>query len=380
MASVALSIGVMMASVCIMEGYRGEIHDKMIGFASHLQISAADNMDTYESEPVACSASWIDSLKQIPGVKHAQSYIYKPGIVRKNGEIEGIVMKGVDDRFDTSFFAGCLISGHLPQRLHDTNSSDEMMLSHTIARKLGLQVGMKAPVYFATGNLTARPFRICGIYETGLEEFDKTFGFCDIRQLRKVNRWDVSQVTGIEIYNTSDAVTAAVQQKILSEYIPPFWTVQSVYQLYPQIFEWLSLVDTNVYILLALMALVAVISMTTALVVLIIERTQMIGLLKSLGARDASLWGVFLFLAGRLLWRGMLIGNILSLGLCFLQQQYRFIHLDQESYYMKWVPIRFPIDQIIYINAGAVLICLLALLFPVVVISRTSPLKAIRFS
>jgi lipoprotein-releasing system permease protein len=289
-------------------------------------------------------------------------------------------MKGVDSRFDSSFFAGCMRDGHLPCRLRDTVMSDELMISHTLSKKLGLQVGMKAPVYFASGNLSARPFRICGIYETGLEEFDKTFAFCDIRPLRKLNRWDENQVTGIEIYNRSDELIPVIQEKIYAEGVSPFWAVQSVYQLYPQIFEWLALVDTNVYILLALMALVAVISMTTALVVLIIERTQMIGLLKSFGAKDRKLWGVFLFLAGRLMWRGMLLGNILSLGLCYIQQQFRLIQLDQESYYVKWVPVRFPVDQIIAINAGALLICFVSLLFPVMVISRTSPLKAIRFS
>lgn len=378
-ASIALSITVMLVSVCIMSGYKGEIHDKITGFASNIQILSADNIDTYESAPVACTPSFIDSIKKVPGVVHVQKFIYKPGIIKTKTEIEGIVLKGVTTDFNETFFKKNMIEGQMFSQLADSEMSKELIISTTTARRLSLKVGTKVAIYFATNRLTARPFKVVGIYETGLEEFDKTFALCDIRQLQKVNLWQPNDATGLEIYHQKEIETNLLKETIVSQILPLEYTAQSMYQLYPQIFEWLSLVDVNVYILLVLMAAVAFISMTTALVVLIIERTQMIGLLKALGTTHSTIAGVFLFLSGRLMIWGIVIGNIVALSLCWLQQSFHFFKLNQESYYMKWVPIRFPWEQIFFINMASFVICFASLMLPVIVISRTSPLKAIKF-
>ncbi|MSQ79760.1 MAG: ABC transporter permease [Flavobacteriaceae bacterium] len=377
-AAIGLSVSVMLASVCIVRGFRHEIRSKVTGFASHVQISTARENDTYETIPIVCDELLLDSLSKLPGVAAAQPYAYKPGIIKTKEALEGIVLKGLSPRHSLKFFAENMVAGKLPNLALDSIPNKDLLLSQTTASRMGLSTGSKVNIYFAGERLKARPFIVCGIYETGLEEFDKTFALCQLGHINKLNNWLPDEASGVELLLDDPEQTEVITENIHTN-LPPELSAKSMYELYPQIFEWLALVDSNVYILLALMSGVAIISIITALIVLLIERTPMVGLLKSLGASNSLIRRVFMALGGRLVLGGLFWGNLCGLAICFLQREYHFISLDQSSYYMRFVPVSIQWPDVLTINLGCFVVCYLFLIIPAAVIGRVSPLSAIKF-
>lgn len=367
----------MIGAVAILTGFQKEISNKVIGFGSHVQVRALDMNETYEANPINRYGDYVDSLGKLPQLKSLQVYAQKAAIIKTDDYVEGIVLKGVDSGYDWSFLGNCIIDGKLPD-FSTEFSSKEILISKSIANKLLLKVGDKVPLYFIQEPVRARALIISGIFETGLEDYDKAFALVDIRHIQKLNSWSDSLVHGFEInFSTIDNLNVAAEK--INEDLPPQLYAYSAIQMKPQIFDWLKLLDTNVIIIIILMVLVASINMITALLVLIIERTNMIGILKALGSSNTAIQKIFLYKAAYLIFQGLLIGNALGVGFCYFQAETKFITLNAESYYLSFVPINIDWGAIAVINLGAFTICLLAMLLPSLMVSKISPVKAIRF-
>ncbi len=378
--AIALGLSVMILSVAVLVGFQTEIRDKVTGFAAHITISGFDDNASYESAPVTLEDDDYRSIAENPSVLHIQSFALKAGMIKTDEQMQGVVLKGAGLQYDWGFFRENLLEGNVPV-VTDTGSSDEIIISSAIAQKLTLKTGDETRMYFITGpgyQPRGRKFIIAGIYETGLEEFDQVYVMGDIRHIQKLNGWTPDQVSGYEIFlkdfNSLSHVSAEIYQSI-----PFHLNVETVIGAYPQIFDWLRLMDANVVIILVLMILVSGITIVSTLLILILERTTMIGTLKSLGMNNRDLKLLFLYFFSRILIRGMILGNIIGLGLGYLQFYTRILPLDQDSYYMSYVPVSMDLFAIILVNAGTFLISLLMVMVPGYVIGRISPVRAIRF-
>ncbi len=376
--SVALGIAVMIIAVMIVTGFRNEISQKVTGFVSPIRLNVFDSNNSFEESPLTKSELLEQQIKQVKGVKHIQTYSTKAGILKTQTELQGIVMKGVDNNFDWSFFNDKIIAG---DKLHFStdSSNNKVLISENVSRKLNLKLHDKFLVFFIQHEKKIRKFEIAGIYNTGLsDEFDNIFILCDIRQIQSVNDWSVEQIGGYEImvddFGKVDEVAVAIYQSVGFEY-----NTQTAKELYPQIFNWLDLQNINVAIILTLMVMVTSIAMISTLLILILENTVSIGLLKALGAQDKSLRKVFIYLAGYIILQGAFWGNVIGLGLCWIQHHFGLIKLDQASYYMPVVPVSFTVSAWLLINIGAIIICTLMLIVPSAVIAKISPVKVLRF-
>ncbi len=383
MGGVALGLAVIIISVAIVTGFQLEIRNKVIGFGGHLQVSNFDSNNSYESIPINFNRQLYDNLKKTKGVTQIQSYATKFGIIKTDDYFEGAVLKGIASDYDWSFFKSKMVEGK-PFVVNDKERSKEVAISKYLANKLSLKLGQKMFMYFI--NKSARQvmdFHICGIYETGLEEFDKQFIFGDIAQIRRLNSWEATQIGGYEVLVTDfdelDKEKTAVNETIGYDYANPL-KVRSIKDTSPQIFDWLNLQNMNVVIIIILMLVVAGINMISALLIIILERTNMIGTLKALGAGDWSIRKVFLYTASYLVGFGMIAGNILAITICQLQIHFKFLKLDQSSYYIPYVPVNFSIPTLLLLNIGTLVICISMLLIPSIIITRITPVKAIRFN
>jgi lipoprotein-releasing system permease protein len=376
-AGIAVSIAVMIGAVAILTGFQKEITNKVIGFGSHIQVRALDMNETYEANPINRYGSYVEALNKMPEIEQMHVYANKAAIIKTDEYNEGIVLKGVDSSYSWDFLATCVIKGRLP-KLNTEFASKEILISKTIADKLLLDTGDKVRLYFIQEPVRARALTISGVFETGLEDYDRAFAIVDLRHIQKLNGWSDSLVHGHEITLKSFDDLQRITEDINGELPPQLYSYSAV-QMKPQIFDWLKLLDTNVIIIIALMILVASINMITALLVLIIERTNMIGILKALGSSNAGIQKIFLYKAAYLIAQGLLIGNALGIGFCLYQAQTKLITLNAESYYLSFVPINIDWVAIAVINVGAFVICLLAMILPSLMVSRISPVKAIRF-
>jgi lipoprotein-releasing system permease protein len=391
---IALGMAVMIVTIAVVTGFQKEIRDKVVGFGSHIQITNYDTNNSLEPAPVTGSHTLEKTLSAIPGVRHIQMYGIKAGIIKSQDDILGVVMKGIGRDFSWDFFNHNITEG-TGFVAGDTAPSNKILISRYIANKLRLKPGDKFRMYFIQANQQRqRAFRVSGIYETGLEGFDNVMVFADIGHVQRLNNWDSTQIAGYEVllndFNHMDAVNEQVNEELAKLY-PNSLAADStraltvmqgktIRELNPQIFNWLDFTDTNAAIIIFLMLFVAVINMTSALLILILERTNMIGLLKAMGATNRNIRRIFLINAGWLIGQGLLIGNAIGIGLSLIQQKWHLIHLDQESYYVAWVPIHIDWLQILGINALTLGVCLVALLLPSLIIARITPVKAIRFS
>jgi lipoprotein-releasing system permease protein len=376
--AVALGLAVMILSVAIITGFQQEIREKVIGFGGHVQITHFDSNISYEPSPISRNQDFIEELSGVPGIKHIQVFASKPGIIRTDDDILGVVLKGVGADFDWSFFGSKLTKGSLPL-FSDTTTSFAALISKKTAAKLRLDTGDDIRMFFIIDNLVrARRFTIEGIFETGLEEFDELFVICDIRHIQRLNSWSDDQIAGFEIlvhdFRHLDAVIDHVHRLL-----PYDLYAASIRDLYPQIFDWLQLQDMNVIIVLTLMVLVAVITMISALLIIILERTNTIGLLKALGLENWSIRKVFITLALNIALKGIFWGNLIGLSIAYAQQQFGIIKLSQESYYVSTVPIEVNLSYVLILNLGTLIISIVALLIPSAIISAITPVKAIRF-
>ncbi len=375
--AVALSIAVMIISDAIVIGFQNEIKEKICAFASHIVVGNMKSNFLYENDPVTVDKKFVSDIRKIPDVSNVQVFATKPGIIKSENSIEGVVLKGVDKNFNWDFFKHEYFEGQTIS-YNDSSSSDDIVISKTMAQLLNLKPGDGVIMYFIKDKIDARNFTVRGIYKTGVEEIDKVFILCDLKQIQELNSWKPNQVGGYEIFlkdfNKLDTVNSQV--RLLTDISIDTKTVK---QRYPQIFDWLGLLDANIRVILILMAVVATINMVTALLIMILERTRMIGVLKTLGSHNWALQKIFLINGTSLIGLGLAIGNAFGLGLLLIQKYFHLIKLPEESYYLSEVPVYFQWSHIILINAGAFLVCSMALLLPSILVSRIRPVKAIRF-
>jgi lipoprotein-releasing system permease protein len=375
---VMLSLAVMMLSIGIIKGFKTEIQDKIRGYIGDIRIFKYDLNNSFELSPFVPAPATIANLKKNPEVVYFQPYATKPAIISANDEVEGINFKGIDATFNWDYIKKHMISGKILNFGDSAGATKQIMISQFTANRLKLKVGDKFIMHFVQNPPRRRPFTIVGIYSVGVEEIDKNFVLGDINIIRRLNDWKPDEIGGIEIrikdFNklkaTSTAIYEGLEIKLKSE---------SVQDYFPAIFTWLSLLDVNTKVLLILMMVVGVINMITALLIMILERTNMIGMLKAFGMTDFSVMKIFLYNALYLVGLGLLLGNVLGLGLALLQTQTHIFKLDQTSYYLAYVPMEIHLIDVILLNIGTGAVCLIVLILPSLLVSKISPLKAIRF-
>lgn len=378
--AVALGLSVMLFSVAVLVGFQQEIREKVIGFSAHIQVGNFDTNASFEALPVETDPSILDEIAAVDGVKHVQVFAFKAGIIKTDDQIQGVILKGVGQDFDWAFVKTHLTDGQ-PFSLPDSTAGDGLIISSAIARKLSLKTGDEARMYFITGTEAqprGRKFIVSGIYETGLEEFDEMYVMADLRHIQRLNNWTPGQVSGFEVFihkfKDIDRISGQVYHMTGYDL-----NTETVVEKFPQIFDWLRLMDLNVVVILVMMILVAGITVISTLLILILERTSMIGILKALGMPNSDIRKLFLYLSLKIILFGMLWGNLAGLGISFLQYYTRILPLDQESYYVSYVPVAINYLHILVINAGTLFACCLMILIPGYVIGRISPVRAIRF-
>ncbi|MBU2651253.1 MAG: ABC transporter permease [Bacteroidetes bacterium] len=377
--AITLGLAVMILSVAIVTGFQQEIRDKVVGFGSHIQIASFDFNRSFESTPVTMDPAIYRMLDTIPGIEHVQVFASKAGIVKTGEAIQGIIFKGIGPDYDGSFFRDKIVEGSLI-KVSDSARTNDILISGRLAALLDVRLGDDIRVYFVGADSRqprGRKFTIKGIYETGLEEFDEVYLIGDIGHIRRLNNWDPGQVAGYEVFiddfNRLDELTDKIYGIIDYDL-----KATNVRELYPQIFDWLSLQDMNVVVIIVLMVMVSGITMISTLLVLILERTNTIGILKALGARSRSIREIFIYHAVYIIGKGLFWGNLLGLGIALIQKYTRVIPLSEESYYIAYVPIHLDPAAILYLNLGTLVVCTLMLLVPSYIIARITPLKAIR--
>lgn len=380
---IAIGLTVMLLAVSIVTGFKKEIRNKTIGFGGHIQITNFDSNNTYELTPIVLNDTLKNELAAIPGVKHIQAFATKPGIIKTNEQFQGIVLKGIDGNFDWDFFKSNLIEGDI---LHMSDSlQNQAVISKHQADLFKLKLGDTFFAYFMQDQVRARKFTISGIYSTNFIEYDKLFILTDMRHIRQLNDWQDWEVSGYEIlihdFDKIDEIGDQVYFKTANKAQANgnMLYTQTIRDINPQIFSWLDLLDINVWVILFLMLAVAGFNMISGLLILILERTSMIGILKSIGATNWSVRKIFLYHSLFLIGKGMLWGNIIGLSICAIQYFTGIIPLDPEAYYIATVPILFNWPLIIGLNIGTLLASILMMIGPSYLITKILPAKIIRY-
>jgi lipoprotein-releasing system permease protein len=375
----------MVISIAVVTGFKNEVSRKVYGFGSHIQITALTNNKTFEMPPIVVTDSTMASISNANNVAYAQKYAIKPAILKTSDNFKGTVLKGVNKHYNWNFFADNLQEGTLPA-INDTTVCNDVIISKKTATDLQLKVGDKLLAYFIQNQVRVRQFVVSGIYETGLAEFDQLYIIGDIQHIQFLNGWNDNQVTGVEIavndLNTLEDTKEQLQQitsfTYQQLYQNPYY-IRTAIELQPQIFNWLALLDMNIVVILALMMAVAGFTMISGLLILILEKTNMIGTLKALGASNWTIRKVFLYQATFLIGKGMLWGNVIGLLICLLQYYGKIIHLDPSIYFVDTVPIELSIWAWLLLNVGVAIITLCMMLLPSHIIAKISPAKAIKF-
>lgn len=381
---IASGLAVMILAVAILTGFKQQIREKVVGFGSNIQVVNFDSNLSLETSPINQDQEFISRIKHIPGIKHVQVFATKAGIIQAGDEIQGVVLKGIGSDFDWSYFGKNMVSGNI-FTVNDSVRTDKVIISRKISDMLKLKTGDSFIMHFIQDPPRMRKFTVSGIYETSLEEFDKIYVFCDIGHIKRLNGWRDNQVSGLEIFindfdkldEMTGAVRDAVGYKITGDDLK--FKVVSIRAKYPQIFDWLNFQDINVMIIIVLMLVVAGFNMISGLLILILEKTNMIGVLKALGSDDVTIRRIFLYQAAYLISKGLLWGNLIGIGLAFLQLKTGLITLDPSSYFIKTVPVNLQITHIVLLNAGTMAAIIIMLLVPSKLISRITPVKAIRY-
>lgn len=381
---IALGLGVMILAVAVLTGFKKQIREKVVGFGSHIQVVNFDSNQSLETTPISDSQAFVPAIRNLPGIKHMQVFATKAGIIKANDEIQGVRLKGVGKDYDWSYFAENMVEGST-FAVSDTGRTNSVVISKSIADMLKLKVGDSFAMVFVQDPPRMRKFVISGIYETNLEEFDKIYVFCDIGQIQRLNDWTDDQVSGFEVFiddfDKIDEMTMQVRETLASFISEdgPIAKAQSIRDMYPQIFDWLNFQDVNVIIIILLMLLVAGFNMISGLLILILEKTNTIGVLKALGSDDKTIRRVFLYQAAWLIGKGLVWGNVFGIGFALFQLKTGAFSLDPSSYYIKTIPINLELLHIILLNAGTMAAIIIMLLVPSQLISRITPVKAIRY-
>ena len=382
---IALSVAVMIVAVAITTGFKKEIGHKATGFAADIQITNLDgNHSLYNMSPISAKQPFLDALHTLPDVRHVQQFCIKPAIMKSAEERQGIVLKGIGKDFEWDFFSKNMVEGTTFE-VADSVISDKIIISKHIAKLLHLNLGDRVILFFIQDPPRSYPFTVSGIYNTGLVELDKVYALVDMKRLQRLDSWTADQISGFEIFIRDFDRIGQVTDDVfdiagfrLSEDGSSL-NVQNVREMYSQIFDWLSLQDTTVVIILLLMVLVAGFNMISGLLIIILERTSTIGVLKSLGACNRFIRRVFLYESAYFVGKGLLWGNIIALLLCWLQWKFGIITLDQESYFLDKAPISLNLLQLFMINIGAAAAILMMLILPSAIISKISPESTIKY-
>ena len=378
---IALGVVVMVMAVSILRGFQGDISGKVAGFGSHMTVTSFAPSEAYADNPVAVDSSLLEALRSVPGVRHVQCFATKGGMVKTDEQIYGILFRGLDSGYDTSFYHSCLVEGRLPVLgTQDSTSaaSNDVLISTTIGSKLGLKVGDKMRTYFWSGdNYRSRAFTVCGIYNTDLAEMDELYVVGDLRQVQRIEGWGDSLVGGYELlvsdFDNLDATASRV-----AGVLPYDLQLRTIVEQHPALFSWLDLLNANIALILTIMCLVSAVAIVSALLIMIFEKSATIGLLKALGACNAAVRRIFMLKAAGLIATGVAIGDGVALALSVAQSRWHLLTLDPESYSMAYVPVE--IDPWVYVavSLGTLAVCVAALLLPAAHISRVSPAKTMR--
>lgn len=391
---IALGVAVMIITMAVVTGFQKQITNKITLFTSHAQIKDYNENNSQEPNPISIDNASILKLKSLETVKHIQAFATKNGILKTKTDNEGVLLKGIPSDYDWSFLQPYFTDGK-PLNLTPKEVSKDIVISQTLADNLQLKLNQKLLVYFMTKKKLndttlsgtnyvnyeprVKDFYVKGIFNTGFSDFDKNLVLVDIKQIQKLNYWDSDQVAGYEIYvKNFEEIDKTVEQ--LNDEIGYQYSVASAKQLQSAIFNWLDMIDVNAFIIITLMVIVAGINMISALLILIIEKTNLVGILKTLGAANTSVRSIFFHVSIQLLVKGLVIGNIIGVGLCLLQYYFGFATLDPKTYYLEHVPINLSVSHIVLINIGTIITCLIMMLFPTIILNKITPIKAIRFS
>ncbi|MDR3339594.1 MAG: FtsX-like permease family protein [Candidatus Symbiothrix sp.] len=384
--SMTLGLAVMLLSVFIVTGFKKEVRNKVIGFGSHIQVTNFNNTSLYEPQPIAVSDSLQNKLQAYPNVRHVEKFASKMGIIKTDHDSQGVIFKGVDENYDWYFFKQNLIEGDI-LTVRPDSATTNVLISQNISAKLNLKPNDSFNTYFIAdqGQVRARKFHITGIYKSYFSDFDKLFILADIKQIQRLNQWETDMVSGLEIlvkdYGRLDETAENIYYELFNknDRLGNNLYTRSIKQLKPEIFEWLAVLDTNVVIILVLMLFVAGFSMISGLLIIILERANMIGILKALGYNNTNIRKIFLYVSTFLIGKGLLWGNLIALSVCAVQKITGILKLNPDVYYLSEVPFELNIVSILLINLGTLLVTLLMLIGPSYLIAKISPAKTIRF-
>ena len=379
-AGVAVGILVMIFSVCMVLGFKQEIQTKIYGFGGHLRVVNYQSM----LQPLVVDDSISQTLRSIQGVSHIQRFAYKQGMLKTDSSFVGVMFRGIGPEYDRKFFESHMIDGQMPV-FSDTASTGQILLSENIARQLKVKVGDRIYAYFFENSVRARRFSVSGIYSTNLSDFDRAFVYIDLYTAQTLQKWDPQQFSGVDIILDDFKKIDAVNQKVVSlmnhkqDAYGQYYMSVTAHELYPQIFSWLSLLDTNIVVILILMICVAGFTMVSGLLIIILERANFIGVMKALGATNKRIQSIFLYFSSIIIVRGLLIGNVLALLLMGVQKCFGVVRLDPETYYVDTMPLIVDWPCILYLNLATMFVCMLALLVPSLLVSSIHPSRSIRF-
>lgn len=402
-AAVALSVSVMLITSALIFGFKKEISEKIFGFWGHIHITDNNiNSGVLDNDPIDINQTFYPSLdtlrsvtyltekvggdhlefvetKSYGGIRHIQTFALSPGIIKTKTDIEGIVLKGIGKDFDLGFIRDYLEEGEFID-LASEKATKDIVVSRQTATRLNVKLGDKFVFHFVQNDAQIkRQFVIKGIYKTGLEEYDRRFALVDIRKIQQLLKWKETEVGGFEVFIDDIRDLDPMTEFIYLERLPNSLYAENIREKFPPIFEWLELQDINQYVIIALMLVVSIINMVTALLILILERTNMIGTLKALGGNNYSIRKIFLYYAAFIVIVGLFWGNLIGLGLCWLQDTFRFVKLSEADYYLSYAPISINWWMVLGINVGTLVMTVLVLIIPSFLVSRISPVKAIRF-
>lgn len=382
---VAIGLAVMIVSVCVVLGFKHTIRDKVVGFGSHITVANFNSFQRSENYPIVVNDSVKRALMQTQGVRHVQRYAYTQGILKTDDDFLGVILKGVGSDFDSTFIHQNMVAGSIPA-FSDVKSQQKILLSKAIAEKLDLKVGDRIYAYFVNEQgVRTRRFTISGIYETNLKQFDSQICFTDLYTTNKLNGWQTEQCSGAEVqvndFEQLDAVALNILNKVKgkTDRYGDSYSTATIMEQNPQIFSWLDLMDLNVWIILALMVSVAGVTMISGLLIIILERTQMIGIMKAMGTKNAQIRHIFLWFATFIIGKGLLWGNLVGLGLVFLQKYTGLVTLDPKTYYVSTVPVELNVLLILTLNLATLLICVFVLIAPSYLISHIHPAKTMHY-
>ncbi|NJN26446.1 MAG: ABC transporter permease [Cyclobacteriaceae bacterium] len=376
-ASIGIGLAIMIISFLILKGFQLNIQQKIISFGGHLQVTKFTLSQSYEEDPISKELALFQDYSEYPYIDHIQEYANKAGLLKANEEVEGVVLKGVSSTFDLQNFKPNIIKGEFPD-LKVPSTSLDIMISQNIADKLSLAPGDDALLYFIQNPPRARKIHVCGIYETGMEDFDDKIVLGDIRLVQDINNWPDSLVGGFEIF-LSDFNNIDYYEAVLEDVVGYELYIEKISDKFAEIFDWLALLNRNVVIFLSLTLFVACFNMVSILLILIMERTQMIGVFKALGATNKIIRKIFVYNGMRLIGKGLLLGNAVGIAFGVIQSKFQLFTLDPKSYYMEFVPISWDWPTIVLLNVLTFVMISLVLTVPTMIISKVSPIKSIRF-